>query len=157
MKTIEERFWAKVGPETETGCREWTANLCGPGYGQMRRGGPDFNRVMAHRLSYELHYGEIPEGLCVLHKCDNKKCVNPEHLFLGTHKDNVADMVAKKRHAWRKPPPWTKLSNDDISDIRVLHGFGMTRKAIAKEYGVSRPLISVLVSGKLERYRRESP
>jgi len=78
----------------DTGCIEWQkGRSCG--YGQVtNRGRPD----RAHRASYKLNKGTIPEGLCVLHSCDNKICINPEHLWLGTLADNVADMVSKNRH-----------------------------------------------------------
>lgn len=92
----EERFWAKV--EKTDGCWIWSGatNKSGPfGYGQFRIPG---NRVPAHRVAWEMIHGPVPEGLWVLHDCDMPKCVNPSHLFLGTAKDNAADMIAKGRN-----------------------------------------------------------
>jgi len=90
--TPEERLWARVekGPE----CWLWTAPTDTKGYGQLRVGG---RLVMAHRLSWELANGAIPEGLCVLHRCDVAACVNPGHLFLGTKGDNNTDRHRKGR------------------------------------------------------------
>lgn len=99
-KSLEKRFWSKVN-KTDY-CWEWTASLllntCG--YGQFKVGSMlDNSRktVSAHRTSYELCYGAIPRGMLVCHKCDNPKCVRPDHLFLGTHQDNSTDMCLKGR------------------------------------------------------------
>jgi len=103
--TIEEteRFWRKVEKEKSTvfyfgtRCWEWTAAITKVGYGELtiRQ-----NVLLAHRVSYELAFGEIPRGLLICHNCDNRKCVNPHHLFLGTHKDNTHDMMKKGRHIY---------------------------------------------------------
>lgn len=94
---IEERFWSKVN-KTE-GCWLWTGAVANR-YGQFRphRTEP----IQAHRFSYILSYGEISNDIKVLHECDVTLCVKPEHLFLGTQRDNVADMIAKGRAGWQK-------------------------------------------------------
>jgi len=97
------RFWGKVDKEksntfyNETRCWEWTAGCDTYGYGEITIGGENGRNMRAHRISYELLFGEIPDKLFVLHHCDNRACVNFEHLFLGTNQDNVDDMVNKGR------------------------------------------------------------
>lgn len=92
------RFWAKVN-KTDY-CWLWTASLRNKGYGAFGYTTLDGITVQdrAHRFSYQLHTGEIPQGLFVLHRCDTPACVNPDHLFLGTNEDNIKDMLSKGRH-----------------------------------------------------------
>lgn len=98
-KTIE-RFWSKVNIKTPEDCWEWEASLLHSGYGRFRVGKYKTTRRMmvAHRFSWMLTNGSIPVGLFILHKCDNRKCVNPNHLFIGTFQDNSRDMCSKGRH-----------------------------------------------------------
>ena len=95
--SLRERFERKFMPEPISGCWIWTGSLNKRhnGYGQIRIG--DGKPLLAHRASYELHIGTIPDGMCVLHKCDVPCCVNPNHLFLGTHADNMRDCHSKGR------------------------------------------------------------
>lgn len=121
--SLAERFEAKYTPEPNSGCWLWTGCRAAFGYGRINAADNGPAQVKnAHRVSWEMNKGEIPDGLCVLHKCDNPACVNPDHLFLGTRRDNVHDMVSKKRnrsgdqrgerHGGRK------LSSEDVRDIR---------------------------------------
>jgi hypothetical protein len=97
---IDERFFRFVAPMMDDrGCWEWTGYFAGPPsarYGYISQ--PPRQMRRAHRVSWEIHNGPIPNNLCVLHRCDNMACVNPTHLFLGTNSDNTRDMIAKGRH-----------------------------------------------------------
>lgn len=98
--TLTERFWLKVDRSNPDGCWLWIAAVDGKGYGLLAEKTPGSKRVRvhkAHRYSWELVHGPIFGGLFVLHRCDTPECVNPDHLFLGTHADNMRDMVAKGR------------------------------------------------------------
>jgi hypothetical protein len=125
MKTLEERFFSKVN-KIENGCWEWITGKSRDGYGVFSYNNKDFR---AHRLSYELHFGNIENGLCVCHKCDNPSCVNPEHLFLGSHKQNMEDKANKGRtyngNQKGSHNPGSKLSDVDVIEIKRLLSSGI--------------------------------
>lgn len=105
--------------------------------------------LFAHRISWEIHNGPIPNGLRILHKCDNPKCVNPDHLFIGTQLDNIADMVAKGRNVRGVKFSHAKLNAEKVIKIRGLYERGdRTMQSLAYEFEVSRTLISKVISGK---------
>ncbi len=133
-KTLEERFWEKVDKKGKGECWEWKAFCGNHGYGQIGFRG---KMEQAHRISYELNVGKIPEGLCVLHHCDNTACVNPAHLFLGTQGDNMIDMSKKGRSMIGINQPRHKLNECEILEIRRLRSIGLKPKILSKMFGVS--------------------
>jgi hypothetical protein len=149
QKSTEERFWNKVKKsDNEDGCWEWTGCQGGiPSYGYFGMNGKS---MRAHRAVWELTYGpmSIPSGLCVLHHCDNRLCVNPKHLFLGTHKMNTQDCIKKGR--WGNPA--AKLTLDEIVKIRQEYkAGGVIQRELAEKFGVSRSQIGNIVAGKFCR------
>ncbi len=94
--TAQKRFWIKV-QKTE-GCWNWTGSKDRDGYGRFGTNGRNSSPHLAQRVSWFIKFGDIPEGSCILHRCDNPSCVNPDHLFIGTPYDNMRDMVEKCRH-----------------------------------------------------------
>jgi DNA-binding XRE family transcriptional regulator len=131
----------------DSGCWEWTGFIGKKGYGQQRFGD---RKIYVHRYSFELHNGPIKDGLFVCHKCDNRKCVNPDHLFLGTMQDNVNDCIAKNRLARGENKPLSsKLNNDKVRQIRSLFNTGKYfHKDLADKFGVSRTTITLIVNNK---------
>ncbi len=168
LSAIVERkgflFWRRVnkfGPEPPHvpgigNCWVWTGAQLGKGYGSLR--GIRQETVGAHRFSWYLATGVLPQWpICVLHKCDTRLCVRPDHLFLGTRLDNSHDMVAKGRgrngDVFRTTPPvgekspTAKLSNADVAEIREIYAAGgVTHRELAERYNVSRPHISGIIT-----------
>ena len=140
---LQERFERHVDRSGD--CWLWTGSMNQAGYGQMRVGRR--GRIFSvHRLSYEWKNGPIPDGLCVCHKCDNPSCVNPDHLFLGTYRDNTQDMIRKGRHSKSRAPHTRvrKLTDDQVRAIRKEDGKVFD---IAIKYGVSDACIYRIRSG----------
>ena len=121
------------------GCWSWNKATC-YGYGKLAYGRRQYR---AHRVSWEVHKGQIPDGMSVLHRCDNPSCCNPAHLFLGTHDDNMADKVTKNRQAKGSGHGRAKLSESDVISIRNSPLMGV---ALAEKYGVSNSTISFIVN-----------
>lgn len=115
-ESLIDRFWEKVDLDLSDKCWEWIASRKERGYGK-------FGIYVAHRVSWVIHFGEIPDELCVLHKCDNTSCVNPKHLFIGTHADNMLDMKLKGRAVGFKGEtnPKAKLSEFEVIEIRKIY------------------------------------
>lgn len=161
-----QRFWSKVDRSGD--CWIWLAGKDRKGYGKFSVGNSrdeDGNRrnsmVSAHRYAYEMVHGSIPHhegfhGMCVLHRCDNPSCVNPDHLFLGTNEDNVHDMDMKNRRVNAQPKGsmhgMAILDELRVSEIVAKRNSGITGASVAKEYGVSQATVSAIMKGRLWRH-----
>lgn len=147
LQTIDGPFWSKVEIRGNDDCWPWVASINRYGYGQFSSGHSysQLKTSKAHRVSWTLRNGPIPSSLHVLHKCDNPLCVNPDHLFLGTPFDNMADKVAKGRQAHLKGTSngHTKLTEAQVLAIR---SDSRPSRPIAAEYGVAYSLISKIKS-----------
>lgn len=147
MQTISERFEKNVFPEPNTGCFLWAGNQRKKqGYGGFRLLG---KMELAHRVSYALYKGPIKDKH-VLHTCDNPHCVNPDHLFIGTHQDNMTDMKNKGRVVSHKGSKHyaSKLTESQVRDIKLLLSGGVLQKTIAKLYSVGKWVIQSIASGE---------
>ena len=153
-RPIEERFWPKVDKRGEDECWEWKATKTRGGYGSFGLGSKASGKEMAHRVSYRIHYGEIPEGKLVLHSCDNPSCVNPKHLRVGTAFDNTHDAIDRKRFVM--PPVLNgesnhkaKLTKEDVAYIR--EHWEIKASYFAAKHGVHESTIFNILSGRTWR------
>lgn len=133
----QSRFWKYV-KKTKT-CWLWQGSGTNPGYGRFSIGGRHGKSYSVHRISWLIHFGKIPVGLCVLHHCDTPNCINPSHLFLGTRLDNNQDRDRKKRYI----PSYgnTKLSLDQVNQIRKDIS-GLSQRELAKQFNIHQSTIS---------------
>ena len=157
-KTIEKRFWKYVDKRGDDDCWEWTGFKLGSYYGGMNIGytkledGTFKNKMaLAHRISYEIHFGAIPDGLHVCHHCDNPICVNPNHLFVGTIRDNIADRERKGRGARGSKNGRSKLTESQVVELRKRYANGESQKSLATAFGVTITTINHIVTGKTWR------
>jgi len=139
--------------QKEDGCWDWKNCIMNNGYTTIYFGE---KLLLGHRASWMLHHGKIPDGLFVLHKCDNRKCTNPEHLFLGTAKDNVHDMIKKGRK--KQSPglsgeknPTSKLTHNEVCEIRRLLDSSCTQSSLARKFHVTRSAIWCIKNNKCWR------
>lgn len=138
-----EKFWPQV--DQRGACWLWTGSLSAKGYGVFDARLHGQRHYKAHRFSWALHNGPIPEGMNVCHTCDNRWCVNPEHLFLGTHQDNVADRMAKDRMRTGEDHQNSKLTNEQA--LYIYHS-DKPAKEIAAELGVHDTVVYKIRGGK---------
>jgi hypothetical protein len=144
-----ERFWGKVQVGSAIECWEWRGARYRNGYGFLFAGPlyPTRARfVKAHRLSWEIANGEVPEGLCVLHHCDNPSCVNPAHLYVGTRRDNARDRAVRKRGKEQRQRGEqndnSKLVEADVREIIAALERGETQISVAAQFGIKQPQVS---------------
>ena len=150
-----ERFTRKYKIKADTLCSEWIGWKDGGGYGVCTKDGKE---IKAHRASYMLWKGKIPEGMCVCHTCDNPLCVNPDHLFLGTHLENMQDKMRKGRGPKKgvipgigkhgSEHPLAKLNEAQVKEIKIKLAAGMLGTTIARQYGVIDQTIYEIKNGK---------
>jgi len=157
VRVLIERFFSKVNILSPDECWEWKAGTFKSGYGAFFIDG---NNEGAHRVSWKIHNGKIPEGLSVLHKCDNPLCVNPDHLFLGTQEDNMTDKVSKGRQSsvilLGELNGQAVLVESQVIEIRELYSTGLvSQQDIADYFGVSRSHISNIITG--HKWRNSKP
>lgn len=138
--SLEEALWANV--TKAEGCWNWNGSVGNHGYGQVQYMNQPYT---SHRLSWELHCGPIPDDLQVLHRCDNRRCCNPGHLFLGTQADNVKDMIEKGRNDRGEAVSTSKLTEAQVKEIRFS---SKPQDLLAAEFGISQAHVSNVQTGK---------
>lgn len=147
-RPIADRFFDGIGRKTPSGCILWAKSVKNGWHGQIGSGGgprKSKRMLVASRVAYELMVGPIPEGLGVLHRCDNPRCINPVHLFVGTQTDNMADMTAKGRQAKGEKCHNAKLDADKVREIRRRSAAGEVHRSIAKSLGISNASVTLIV------------
>lgn len=147
-KNIFNDIWKYIDKSNDNQCWDWLGCIHNSGYGMFM---VNYKPYLSHRLIYEMTYGNITDNLLVCHKCDNRKCCNPLHLFLGTAHDNTVDMVNKNRcnSPIGQRNGMNKLNNNEIKEIRLLYtSNNYTQKILSEIYSVSQSNISLIVNSK---------
>lgn len=144
---LAQRFWAKVDPDSGAPCWTWVGSFMTTGYGYIVVGHD--TKIPATHLAWALTFGPIPGSLWALHHCDTPACVNPDHLWLGDHNDNMRDMAAKGRQVSGERSNLARLTKPEVEAIRRLYGEGgVSQRGLARAFGVSQPTVSLIVSGR---------
>lgn len=143
-EAMRGRFWAKV--EKSRGCWRWTAATW-DGYGLFDTGLVLGTRK-AHRVSWTIHNGSIPRGKQVLHACDVRHCVRPDHLFIGTNADNCRDKIAKGRHAHGEKMGASKLTEAKVRRMFAMRAEGKLHREIAEAFGIASPTATLVLNRK---------
>ncbi len=149
------RFWGKVDIRGPNDCWNWKRALMTNGYGLVRFEG---NLRGVHRVAYELTFGKIPDGFNCCHTCDNRLCCNPNHLFIGTQKDNIQDCVRKERLNTAKGEKKRnhKLTKEDVLMIRSKYALGYCSHGdLAKEFNIARSGVTNIINGKRWKHVKE--
>jgi hypothetical protein len=131
-----DAFWARTIPEPMSGCFLWMGELTTNGYGHVIVSMRPRRRVGAHRMAYALVHGPVPAGLDVCHRCDNRACVNPDHLFAGTRAENLGDMVRKGRSAKGEDHSQVVMTEALVREARDLASQGMRHREIGQHLGI---------------------
>jgi len=156
QQPLAQRFWRKVA-QVEGGCWEWQGMRNQHGYGRFNTRAEDgvIRPRVASRVSYELAWGPIPEGAEVRHRCDNPPCVNPAHLVLGTHGDNMRDMRQRRRSASGEEHSQARLTWTAVRKIRSALAVGSSRRSLAAEYGVSAATVDKVANNETWKPERD--
>lgn len=144
-----KKFWLNTDRRSDSECWNWKSTKDNWGYGRISMFDTE---AKSHRFSWVIHFGGIPEGLCVLHRCDNPACVNPKHLFLGTNLENIQDRHIKMRDAFGEKNSHAKLTRDCVSAIRKRAMNGERQRDLCKEYKISTSQICSIVNKKSWRH-----
>jgi hypothetical protein len=139
---LAERMAHSGWDVTPTGCWEWRGQRVHRGYGKVSIG--ENRQTYAHRAAWSLANGPIPRGMLIRHTCDNPPCVNPDHLLLGTHRDNMRDMVERERNQRGERHAFAVLTDAQVAEIRTAVASGRLQKDVAEEYGINRAYVSEL-------------
>lgn len=154
VQSVVSRLLGGFDVDLDTGCWEWRGKPSGQGYGRLSvNGKPE----LVHRVSYEHFHGPTPDGVEVCHRCDNRICMNPDHLFLGTHHENVLDAQSKGRLVGASMPgesnPISRLTEDHVREIRRRYAAGgVTQRSLADEFGVDVTTVNLVVLRKTWRH-----
>ena len=147
--SVEERFWRFVDKKANNECWNWTGNICA-GYGRISLGAKKDGAIGSHRFSWELHNKQsISDGMVVMHSCDNPKCVNPNHLSIGSHKDNTQDMIAKGRKVVVAPlgnENGKAIINAEI--VKAIRESNLSNAALGRQFNVSPNCIRGVRTGR---------
>lgn len=144
-----EDVWEYASVRSEDECWPWVGVVLRNGYGQFYTGG---KTLLAHRAVYQLTHGAVPGDLLVCHRCDNRSCVNPAHLFLGTPADNSRDMAAKGRAAAGERSGVNKVTDADVLEIRRLAAAGHRQRDIAARFGIAQGNVGFIVRRETWRH-----
>lgn len=144
-ENAQDAFLARLQPGAENDCWEWDGHINDSGYGIINY---DHSLYRTHRLSWEIHHGPIPDGMFVCHTCDNRKCNNPAHLWLGTHADNQNDKIAKDRTPKGEAAGPAKLKESTVIEIKQMFREGVSRKDLANQFGVNLATIYDIIAGR---------
>lgn len=143
IKNTKESVWKKIDIKNNNECWNWIGCLNHDGYGEIKI---NYKKYLVHRVVYELIYDSIPDGLLVLHKCNNPSCCNSNHLYIGTHEDNMKQMTKDLRQAY-------KLSPKNILEIRNLYSTGnYSQRKLGDMFNVDHSTIGDVISKKTGRY-----
>lgn len=149
MSAIEAKFMQKVALIPFHSCWEWTGTRFNSGYGRFFD--RHFKTQLAHRIAYQIFKGEVLDNLIVMHSCDNKTCVNPQHLFSGTNKDNTQDMISKGRKYPQlgSTNPQSSLDETQVLKIRAEYNAGAVQQQLAVKFGVTPANVNLIIKRKI--------